>query len=95
MPYHAAATPVSSSSSLPTRENGSNNILLPSTTNDVSPLRQLLDAINMSILPSSLRLSSLAMAVEFFDHRDRSMHDVELIEGAAYVLYTSWDWHYD
>ena len=87
MPYHAAATPVSSSS-LPARENGSNNILLPTTTaNDVSPLRQLLDAINMSILPSSLRLSSLAMAVEFFDHRDRSMHDVELIEGAAYVLY--------
>jgi len=60
MPYHAAATPVSSSSSLPTRENGSNNILLPTTTNDLSPLRQLLDAINMSILPSSLRLSRLA-----------------------------------
>jgi hypothetical protein len=86
MPYHAAATPASSSS-LPTREDGSNDILLPTTANDVSPLRQLLDAINMSILPSSLRLSSLARAVEFFDHRDRSMHDVELIEGAAYVLY--------
>jgi hypothetical protein len=41
----------------------------------------------MSILPSSLRLSSLAQAVEFFDHRDRSMHDVELLEGAAYVFF--------
>lgn len=53
----------------------------------VSPLRQLLDAVNMSILPTSLRLSSLAQAVEFFDHRDRSMHDAELKEGAAFVLY--------
>lgn len=53
----------------------------------VSPLRQLFDAINMSILPTSLRLSSLAQAVEFFDHRDRAMHDSELREGAAYVLY--------
>ena len=53
----------------------------------VSPLRQLLDAINMSILPTSLRLSSLAQAVEFFDHRERSMHDAELREGAAFVLY--------
>lgn len=53
----------------------------------VSPLRQLLDAINMAILPTSLRLSSLAQAVEFFDHRDRAMHDSELREGAAYVLY--------
>mmetsp|Transcript_31715 Transcript_31715/g.67211 ORF Transcript_31715/g.67211 Transcript_31715/m.67211 type:complete len:869 (-) Transcript_31715:218-2824(-) len=52
-----------------------------------SPLRQLLDAINMSILPSSLRLSSLSQAVEFFDHRDRAMHDAELREGAAFVLY--------
>jgi hypothetical protein len=52
-----------------------------------SPLRQLLDAVNMSILPNTLRLSSLAQAVEFFDHRDRSMHDSELTEGAAYVLY--------
>ena len=52
-----------------------------------SQLRQLLDAINMSILPNSLRLSSLAQAVEFFDHRDRAMHDSELQEGAAYVLY--------
>jgi hypothetical protein len=52
-----------------------------------SPLRQLLDAINMSILPNSLRLSSLAQAVEFFDHRDRAMHDSELQEGSAYVLY--------
>ena len=40
----------------------------------VSPLRQLLDAINMSILPTSLRLSSLAQAVEFFDHRDNSLN---------------------
>ena len=53
----------------------------------VSPLRQLLDAINMSILPTSLRLSSLAQAVEFFDHRDRAMHDAELREGGAFVLY--------
>ena len=53
----------------------------------VSPLRQLLDAINMSILPTSLRLSSLAQAVEFFDHRERSMHDAELREGGAFVLY--------
>lgn len=53
----------------------------------LSPLRQLLDAINMAILPTSLRLSSLAQAVEFFDHRDRAMHDSELREGAAYVLY--------
>lgn len=53
----------------------------------VSPLRQLLDAINMSILPASLRLSSLAQAVEFFDHRDRAMHDAELREGGAFVLY--------
>ncbi len=52
-----------------------------------SPLRQLLDAINMSILPSSLRLSSLSQALEFFDHRDRAMHDAELREGAAFVLY--------
>lgn len=52
-----------------------------------SPLRQLLDAVNMSILPNTLRLSSLAQAVEFFDHRDRSMHDAELHEGAAHVLY--------
>jgi hypothetical protein len=52
-----------------------------------TPLRQLLDAINMSILPNTLRLSSLAQAVEFFDHRDRAMHDSELQEGAAYVLY--------
>jgi hypothetical protein len=52
-----------------------------------SPLRQLLDAINMSILPNTLRLSSLAQAVEFFDHRDRAMHDAELQEGAAFVLY--------
>ncbi|KAL7518573.1 hypothetical protein ACHAWX_003387 [Stephanocyclus meneghinianus] len=52
-----------------------------------SPLRQLLDAVNMSILPNTLRLSSLAQAVEFFDHRDRAMHDSELQEGAAYVLY--------
>ena len=52
-----------------------------------SPLRQLLDAINMSILPTSLRLSSLSQAVEFFDHRDRAMHDAELREGAAFVLY--------
>lgn len=85
MPYHAA-TPVSSSS-LPTHDNGSTDTLLPNNDSTVSPLRQLLDAINMSILPSSLRLSSLAQAVEFFDHRDRSMHDVELVEGAAYVLY--------
>ncbi|KAL3808097.1 hypothetical protein ACHAXA_010809 [Cyclostephanos tholiformis] len=53
----------------------------------VSPLRQILDAINMSILPTSLRLSSLAQAVEFFDHRDRAMHDAELREGGAFVLY--------
>jgi hypothetical protein len=53
----------------------------------VSPLRQLLDAINMSILPTSLRLSSLAQAVEFFDHRDRAMHDAELREGGGFVLY--------
>ncbi|KAL7552948.1 hypothetical protein ACHAWF_017317 [Thalassiosira exigua] len=53
----------------------------------VSPLRQLLDAVNMSILPASLRLSSLAQAVEFFDHRDRAMHDAELREGGAFVLY--------
>jgi len=53
----------------------------------VSPLRQLLDALNMSILPTSLRLSSLAQAVEFFDHRERSMHDAELREGGAFVLY--------
>jgi hypothetical protein len=52
-----------------------------------SPYRQLLDAINMSILPSSLRLSSLAQACEFFDHRDRAIHDAELREGAAFVLY--------
>ena len=53
----------------------------------VSPLRQLLDAINMSILPTSLRLSGLAQAVEFFDHRDKAMHDAELREGGAFVLY--------
>ena len=53
----------------------------------VSPLRQLLDAINMSILLTSLRLSSLAQAVEFFDHRDRAMHDSELREGGAFILY--------
>ena len=53
----------------------------------VSPLRQLLDAINMSVLPASLRLSALAQAVEFFDHRDRAMHDAELREGGAFVLY--------
>ena len=53
----------------------------------ISPYRQLLDAINMSILPSSLRLSSLAQACEFFDHRDRAIHDAELREGAAFVLY--------
>jgi len=53
----------------------------------ISPQRQLIDAINMSILPTSLRLSSLAQACEFFDHRDKSLHDVELREGAAFVLY--------
>ncbi|KAL9178326.1 hypothetical protein ACHAXT_001754 [Thalassiosira profunda] len=53
----------------------------------VSPLRQLLDAVNMSVLPASLRLASLAQAVEFFDHRERATHDAELREGAAFVLY--------
>jgi len=53
----------------------------------ISPYRQLIDAINMSILPTSLRLSSLAQACEFFDHRDKSIHDAELREGAAFVLY--------
>ena len=53
----------------------------------ISPYRQLIDAINMSILPTSLRLSSLAQACEFFDHRDKSIHDAELCEGAAFVLY--------
>ena len=53
----------------------------------ISPYRQLIDAINMSILPTSLRLSSLAQACEFFDHRDKSIHDAELREGAAFVMY--------
>lgn len=54
----------------------------------VSPVRQLLDVINMSILPSSLRLASLTQAMEFLDHRDKNMHDAELREeGVAFVLY--------
>lgn len=53
----------------------------------ISPLRQLLDAVNMSILPDDLRLSSIQQACQFFDHTDRSMHDVELREGAAFILY--------
>jgi len=53
----------------------------------VSPLRQLLDAVNMSILPHDLRLSSISQACGFFDHRDRMTHDSELREGAAFILY--------
>mmetsp|Transcript_29512 Transcript_29512/g.41305 ORF Transcript_29512/g.41305 Transcript_29512/m.41305 type:complete len:680 (-) Transcript_29512:384-2423(-) len=53
----------------------------------VSPLRQLLDAVNMSILPHDLRLSSITQACGFFDHRDRMTHDAELQEGAAFILY--------
>lgn len=52
-----------------------------------SPLRQLLDALNMTILPHELRLTTLAQATEFFDHRDRAAHDLELSERAAAVLY--------
>ncbi len=54
----------------------------------VSPVRQLLDVINMSILPSFLRLASLTQAMEFLDHRDKNIHDSELRdEGVAFVLY--------
>lgn len=53
----------------------------------ITPLRQLLDAVNMSILPHDLRLSSITQAAGFFDHRDRLTHDNELREGAANILY--------
>jgi len=58
-----------------------------SETSMISPLRQLLDAVNMSILPHDLRLSSITQAAGFFDHRDRLTHDNELREGAANILY--------
>ena len=41
----------------------------------------------MSILPASLRLTALRQASDYFDHRDRAQHDLELREGAAAVLY--------
>mmetsp|Transcript_3583 Transcript_3583/g.9583 ORF Transcript_3583/g.9583 Transcript_3583/m.9583 type:complete len:644 (+) Transcript_3583:1833-3764(+) len=41
----------------------------------------------MSILPHDLRLSTLAQATDFFDHRDRTAHGAELREGAAPILY--------
>ena len=50
-------------------------------------VRELLDAVNMAIFPASVRLASLRLAAEFFDHRDRTWHDAELREGAAAVLY--------
>mmetsp|Transcript_8174 Transcript_8174/g.22757 ORF Transcript_8174/g.22757 Transcript_8174/m.22757 type:complete len:917 (+) Transcript_8174:190-2940(+) len=53
----------------------------------LAELRQLLDAVNMSILPASIRLTALQQASDYFDHRDRTQHDLELREGAAAVLY--------
>lgn len=53
----------------------------------VSPLRQLLDALNMSILPHDLRLSAIVKALDTFDHRDKRKHDFELCEGSARILY--------
>lgn len=47
----------------------------------------MISAVNMSILPHDLRLSSIAQAAGFFDHRDRMTHDNELREGAANILY--------
>ena len=41
----------------------------------------------MSIFPSDLRLSTLAQATYFFDHRDRGQHNLELREGSAAILY--------
>jgi len=70
---------VASDSSLPTASTG--------TSVAVSPLRLLLDAVNMSILPHDLRLASIQQAVGFFDHRDRTTHDNELRQGAANILY--------
>mmetsp|Transcript_17132 Transcript_17132/g.25437 ORF Transcript_17132/g.25437 Transcript_17132/m.25437 type:complete len:650 (-) Transcript_17132:701-2650(-) len=52
----------------------------------ISPLRQMLDAVNMTILPHDVRVSCIAQACDFFDHRDRVAHDSELREGAANVL---------
>jgi len=52
-----------------------------------TPLRQLLDAVNMAILPHDLRLAALTEAAEFFDHQDKVKHDYELREGAANILY--------
>ena len=63
------------------------NFVLPAPV-AVSPVRQLLDVINMSILPSELRLISLTQAMEFLDHRDKNVHDAELRDdGVAFVLY--------
>lgn len=41
----------------------------------------------MSILPASLRMTALRQASDYFDHRDRAQHDLELREGAAAILY--------
>lgn len=52
-----------------------------------SPLTQLIDDIAMSVQPRSQRIALLEDACNAFNHRDQNMHDVELHEGAARVLF--------